>query len=257
VNHHPGDTGSVKMKQGLVAVVSSIVMAAFLVAPTAAVAAEKDPAWPKYIGWQGCSAPVWSSKLATGEPGNGARVLVIGDSHMRKAASAVKAQLKISGWTPTVRCWGGKRLDWGREQIARAKKLNQLPENVVIALGTNDMRWIDRRVTRSRMAALIDQIGPKRNIYWVDTYARNADRFTKDKQTWFNEEVRKLALKHPNVHVVPFGSGAKTSGVRFVDGLHFRAVDYRSMAKLIAEELDKVAAATTTLSPSPEAPPVS
>ncbi len=252
-----GDTGPVTKNQIIGGLLSLPLAVALVIAPSTALAAERDPAWPKYIGWQGCSAPVWSSTLSTGEPGKGARVLVIGDSHVRKAASAVKTELKNSGWTPTVRCWGGKRLDWGKEQIARAKKLNQLPDNVVIALGTNDMRWIDRQVTRTRMAALIDQIGPKRNIYWVDTYARNADRFTKAKQTWFNEEVQKLARKHPNVHVVPFGSGAKTSGVRFVDGLHFRAVDYRSMAKLIAEELGKVAGATSSPSPSPQAPPLS
>ena len=252
-----GDTGSVKKNQVAGGLLTLVLTVALVITPNAAVAAERDPAWPKNIGWKGCPAPVWSPTLATGEPGKGARVLVIGDSHIRNAGSEVKAQLKNSGWTPTVRCWGGKRLDWGREQIARAKKLNQLPDNVVIALGTNDMRWIDRRVTRSRMAALVDQIGPKRNIYWVDTYAQNADRFTKAKQKWFNDEVQKLARKHPNVHVVPFGSGAKASGVRFVDGLHFRSVDYRSMAKLIAEELDKVAAATSPPAPTADVPALS
>jgi len=251
-----GDTGSVNMKQTFGAVVSLIAVTASLVAPSAAIAAEIDPAWPKYIGWKGCSAPVWSSTLAGGEPGRGGRVLVIGDSHIRKAASEVKAQLKRSGWTPTVRCWGGKRLDWGRAQVARAKKLNQLPENVVIALGTNDMRWIDRRVTRSRMADLIAQIGPKRNVFWVDTYAGNSDRFSKAKQNWFNSEVRKLARKHPNVHVVPWGSEAKSSGVRFVDGLHYRPVDYRFLAKLITGELDNVSRAAVAPSPSAFSPPM-
>jgi lysophospholipase L1-like esterase len=181
---------------------------------------------------------------------------VIGDSHIRNAASEVKVQLKKSGWTPTVRCWGGKRLDWGRAQVARAKKLNQLPENVVIALGTNDMRWIDRRVTRSRMAALVDQIGPKRNIFWVETYAGNADRFSKSKQKWFNDEVRKLARKHPNVRVVPWESGARRSGVRFVDGLHYRGVDYRLMVKFIADELNSVLTAADPPEPSLVAPPI-
>jgi hypothetical protein len=211
------------MRKAISGLIAFAVAVAFLVTASSAIAAERDPAWPKYIGWRGCSAPVWSSTLATGEPGNGTRVLVLGDSNMRRAAPIVKAQLKKLGWTPTIRCWGGKRLDWGREQIARAKKLNQLPDNVVIALGTNDMRWIDRRVTRARMSAIVDQIGPKRNIYWVDTYAQNAERFTKAKQKWFNEEVRELARRNPNVHVVPFGSDAKASGVRFVDGLQ---IDY-------------------------------
>ncbi len=256
MNPHPGDTGRVKERQAFSGLLVFMAAAALFAAPAPAVAAERDPAWPKYTGWQGCSAPVWSSTRATGEPGRGARVLVIGDSHIRNSASEVKFQLKKSGWTPTVRCWGGKRLDWGRAQVARAKKLNQLPENVVIALGTNDMRWIDRRVTRSRMAALVDQIGPKRNIFWVETYAGNADRFSKSKQKWFNDEVRKLARKHPNVRVVPWGSEARSSGVRFVDGLHYRAVDYRLMAKFIADELNSVLPAADPPAPSVVAPPI-
>jgi lysophospholipase L1-like esterase len=160
---------------------------------------------------------------------------------VRNALPAIKAQLRQSGWTPTVRCWGGKRLDWGKEQIARAKKLGQLPQIVVVALGTNDMRWIDRSRTRARMSALVAQIGRDRTIFWVDTYAGNADRFTRSKQRWFNAEVRRLADRNPNMHVIPWGSRADRAGVRFVDGLHFRPRDYRYMAGLIAEELDRVA----------------
>lgn len=252
-----GDTGPVNKNQVIGGLFSLPLALALVIAPSTAVAAERDPAWPKYIGWQGCAAPVWSSKLATGQPGNGARVLILGDSNIRRAAPIVKAQLKNSGWTPTVRCWGGKRLDWGREQIARAKKLNQLPDNVVIALGTNDMRWVDRRVTRARMNALIEQLGPKRNIFWVDTYAQNADRFTKAKEKWFNDEVRKLARKHPNVRVVPFGSDAKSLGVKFVDGLHFRPVDYRTLGSLIVDGLGSVAATTSPPAPIAEVLPSS
>lgn len=208
-----------------------------------ASAREKDPAWPSRIGWQGCPAPVWTAELAQGVPGEGRRVLVVGDSHIRNALPAVTSQLRQSGWTPTIRCWGGKRLDWGREQIARAKKLGNLPQIVVIALGTNDMRWIDRNVTRARMSALVKQIGPDRAIFWVDTYAGNADRFTRSKQRWFNAEVRRLADRNPQMHVIPWGSRASRAGVRFVDGLHFRPRDYRYMADLIVDELDRVVGA--------------
>jgi lysophospholipase L1-like esterase len=207
---------------------------------SAASAREKDPAWPSSVGWQGCPAPVWPSALAQGAPGEGRRVLVVGDSHIRNALTAVKAQLRQSGWTPTIRCWGGKRLDWGRDQIARAKKLGNLPQIVVIALGTNDMRWIDRGRTRERMAALVRQLGPERTVFWVDTYAGNADRFTTTKQRWFNAEVRRLAQRNPRMHVIPWGSRASRAGVRFVDGLHFRPRDYRFMADLIVDEIDRV-----------------
>lgn len=237
----PGDTGPM-FRRLAIALLTLVVGAGGVGASvgTTASAREKDPAWPSSVGWQGCPAPVWSATLAQGVPGEGRRVLVVGDSHIRNASSALKAQLRQSGWTPTVRCWGGKRLDWGREQIARARKLGNLPPVVVIALGTNDMRWIDRGRTRERMSALIRQIGPERTILWVDTYAGNADRFTRAKQKWFNAEVRRLAQRNPQMHVVPWGSRASRAGVRFVDGLHFRSRDYRFMADLIVDELDRV-----------------
>lgn len=210
----------------------------------AAHAAEKDPRWPANPGWQGCSAPVWPQELTAQQletVGQGRRVLVIGDSHIRNSASALKSRLRESGWTPTIRCWGGKRLDWASEQVSRAKRLDQLPNIVVIALGTNDMRWINRSTTRARMDGLIKQLGPQRTIAWVDTYANNSDRFTTSKQKWFNKQVRRLARQHPNVHAVKWGAAAKRNDVRFVDGLHFRSQDYRLMADVLTDQVDRLA----------------
>ena len=70
------------------------------------------------------------------------------------------------------------------------------------------------------------------------------------------DEVRKLARKHPNVRVVPWGSEARSSGVRFVDGLHYRAVDYRLMAKFIADELNSLLPAADPPAPGVVAPPI-
>ena len=79
------------------------------------------------------------------------RVLVIGDSLVREAKGVIVCGLRSSGWTPTIRCFGGKRLDWALGQIDRACAQGQLPEVVVIVMGTNDMRWIDPSTTRARM----------------------------------------------------------------------------------------------------------
>ena len=200
----------------------------------------KDPKWPKRIGWKGCPAPRWLPDLNTGEPGQGRRVLIIGDSLTRDSRKDTITLLRESGWTPTVRCWGGKRLDWASAQVARAKKLSQLPGVVVIAIGTNDMRWIDRSVTEQRVRRLLDQIGPKRQILWVNTLASpgGGDRFNRSKQRWFNQLLERVAKKHPNLQVLDWASYGRQQDVRFTNALHLNAEGNRIRAKFVAAEVN-------------------
>lgn len=189
-----------------------------------------DSSWPTRVGTLGCPAPVWGQ-------GEGERVLVLGDSLTREGRKPLTRLLRAKGWNPTIRCWGGTRLDWARDQIREAKRADQLPSLVVVALGTNDMRWIDRSRTRARMQSLVDAIGPQRRILWVDTYASGGDRFTKAKQRWFNNEVRRLARENPNVVVAPWGEFAKRAKVRFRDALHYNAAGERAWAGFVADAL--------------------
>lgn len=167
--------------------------------------------------------------------------MIIGDSLTRIGREPLTRKLRHDGWTPTVRCFGGKRLDWAIAQAKRAKQIDQLPETVVVAIGTNDMRWIDRRITRDRMETLIDELGPGRTVLWVDTYASGGDRFTRPKERWFNRQVRQLAKKYPNVHRVDWGDYARESGVRFADALHYNAAGTRAWAARVADEVTRVA----------------
>ncbi len=78
----------------------------------------KDPQWSTGGDARACSGPIWPNSLnTTPGPGQGRRVLVIGDSLTRNGRKPLKRALREDGWTPTVRCFGGKRLDWA---IARA-----------------------------------------------------------------------------------------------------------------------------------------
>ncbi|HEV8024689.1 MAG TPA: GDSL-type esterase/lipase family protein [Candidatus Nanopelagicales bacterium] len=199
----------------------------------------KDPQWTTEGDARACSGPIWPRKLNTeAGPGQGRRVLVIGDSLTRNARGPLTRKLRASGWTPTVRCFGGKRLDWAIAQAKRAKRIDQLPDTVVIAIGTNDMRWIDRGTTKARMTELLKVLGKKRTVLWVDTYASGGDRFTRAKERWFNKQVKRQATKRENMHRVNWGSYARTTGVRFADALHYTKAGEKQWAARIVQALD-------------------
>jgi lysophospholipase L1-like esterase len=172
-----------------------------------------------------------------GSPGEGRRVLVIGDSLTRESRQDLIREMRAQGWTPTIRCWGGKRLDWGLAQLKRAKSLGQLPEIVVLGLGTNDMRWIDRSVTKSRLERFVKAVGPQRQLIVVGTYARGADRLSRPKERWFNNLAADLAANRSNVHALDWGSFARANRVKFRDGLHYTRAGEKAYAAFIVDAL--------------------
>lgn len=202
----------------------------------------KDPQWSTEGDARACSAPIWPRRLnSTPGPGQGERVLVIGDSLTRNGRDALTRQLRQDGWTPTIRCFGGKRLDWAIAQAKRAKQIDQLPNTVVIAIGTNDMRWIDRDVTQARMRELLRVLGRERTVLWVDTYASGGDRFTRNKERWFNRQVKQLAAQRENVHRISWGNYARANGVQFADALHYTAAGSRTWAKRVTDRVSAIA----------------
>lgn len=219
--------------------VTALFVAVALVLPMSSPvqADSRDRQWPARTAL-GCPAPTWPSNASPGSPGEGRRVLVIGDSLTRESRQDLVRGMRAHGWTPTIRCWGGKRLDWGLAQLKRAKALGQLPEIVVLGLGTNDMRWIDRSRTRSRLEQFVKAVGPKRQLIIVGTYANGADRFTRAKERWFNDLAERVAVQHPHVHALGWGSFARANGVKFRDGLHYTRAGERTYANFIVEGLD-------------------
>jgi lysophospholipase L1-like esterase len=214
----------------------------FSAAHAAETGPRKDPQWTTEGDARACSGPIWPASLnTTPGPGQGRRVLVIGDSLTRNGRAALKRQLRADGWTPTVRCFGGKRLDWAIAQAKRAKALGQLPDTVVIAMGTNDMRWIDRRTTQGRMKDLMRVLGKKRTVLWVDTYASGGDRFTGSKEKWFNQQVKLLAQQRENLHHVVWGKWARANDVAFADALHYTTLGTRTWARRVADEVSRIA----------------
>lgn len=150
--------------------------------------------------------------------------------------------LEASGWTPTFRCWGSKRLDWGLDQITRAKDLDQLPEYVIVALGTNDVSWVQPAVTEQRVNKLLDRLGPDRQVLWVDLDV-DYSTFSSTRADWFNTMIRTVARDRPNVKVVPWEETARSEEAYRFDGIHYGTSGYRLRGRFLTDALDKHARA--------------
>ena len=204
-----------------------------------------DDSWPDNPPWDACPAPVWPGEPGEGEPGNGRRVLIIGDSLTRESQESMTDFLYDSGWTPTFRCWGSKRLDWGLDQLMRAKQLDQLPEHVIVALGTNDISWEQPATTESRVTTMLDRLGPNRQVLWVDLDIAYS-QFAMQRADWFNDMIRNVAEKRPNVTVVPWEKIARSEKVSRFDGIHYGPQGYRFRARTLTDALNNAAIAETT-----------
>ncbi len=204
-----------------------------------------DPAWPANVRGDGCAAPVWPNAPAEL---SSSRVLVIGDSLIRDTRSMLEQSLTAAGWIPTVRCWGGKGSDWGVQQVKRARQLKQLPDHVVVSLGTNDIWWlgVPMEVAVDRMMAAI---GPKRTVYWVNLWFgsvgyANYDRLPRPERA--NRVLRQKAKEYPNLRVVDFArtfkdQAARGKGVGWLDGVHLNQAGNRLRTRLIVSSLTATA----------------
>lgn len=212
-----------------------------LVAPSAVapVAAPDriDRQWPKNPPWDACPRPVWPGELSTGAPGGGRRVLIIGDSLTRESRTLTAAGMRRNGWTPTFRCWGSRRLDWGIDQVVRARHIGQLPGHVIVALGTNDISWETQETTERRVRALLDRLGPRRTVLWVDLHLTRS-AWLDARAAWFNDLLRRLARQRPNLTVVHWHTVARAKGVRGWDGIHYGPHGYRLRARTVLAALD-------------------
>jgi hypothetical protein len=211
---------------------------------------EVDKKWPDNPPWDACPAPIWPGEPNSGTPGDGRRVLVLGDSLTRDSQEPMTKYLAESGWTPTFRCWGSKRLDWGLDQVKRAKQLNQLPEYVIVALGTNDISWEQPATTERRVNTMLDRLGPDRQVLWVDLDIAYST-FSMTRADWFNKMIRQVAKDRPNLKVVPWEKIARQGNTARFDGIHYGTSGYKLRARELTDALDKHARSLAQKSPSP------
>ncbi len=193
---------------------------------------------------------MWPGEISDGSPGGGRRVLVLGDSLTRDSRTLTAKSMRASGWTPTFRCWGSKRLDWGIAQVRRAKSLGQLPRYVVVALGTNDISWETPQTTQRRVHALLDAIGPKRQVLWVDLDVDHS-AFSSSRAQWFNGMIREVAEKRTNVTVIPWRRVARAASAGRFDGIHYGPSGFRLRALTVTKALNVAGRANPVPSPRP------
>jgi len=206
-----------------------------------------DTQWADDDG-SACPAPRWPTTLSTGSPGNGRRVLVIGDSRTRDSRIPLIDGLVASGWTPTVRCWGWKTIPWGTAQVRRARSLHQLPNVVVISLGINDMKEVSPETTRRRMDELLDAIGPDHKVLWVEEYStRSPKTFSNSHLDYaprvkaFNTNLNQLRSKYPNLSVIPWASVVKENKLGLFDGIHYGKRGYQYRAQAVVDGVNSIA----------------
>jgi hypothetical protein len=209
------------------------------VVPAARVPDRVDRRWPAEPPWDACPRPVWPGTVSSGSPGEGRRVLIVGDSLTRESRELSTRLMHRSGWTPTFRCWGSKRLDWGLDQVARARDLRQLPQVVILALGTNDISWETPQTTERRVRQLIRELGPRRQVLWVDLHLTRS-AWLDARADWFNDLLHRLARTHRNLTVVSWHAMARAHGIRGWDGIHYGPSGYRLRAHTVLAALNEV-----------------
>jgi hypothetical protein len=178
----------------------------------------------------------------------------VGDSLTRESRTLTAKSMRASGWTPTFRCWGSKRLDWGISQVRRAKSLGQLPKFVVVALGTNDISWETPQTTERRVRVLLDAIGKKRQVLWVDLDVDHS-AFSRSRGQWFNRMIRVVADQRSNVTVIPWRRVARAAHAGRFDGIHYGPHGFRLRAKTVTKALNAAGRALPAPAPRPTPAP--
>lgn len=250
---------SVALRAFVTVVASALLLS---LAPSAS-ADSLDRQWPVDTKGDGCSSPVWPSGGPQKDP---RRVLVVGDSLIRNSRTILERKLKNEGWLPTVRCWGAKGTDWGLAQILRARSLNQLPETIVVSLGTNDVWWLHLDFAAG-IDNMMDAIGSHRRVYWVNLWFGPNGYDDLPKPTAANRILREKAAQYPNLTIINFAQAfkdadAKDPAVGWEDGVHLNDAGNRVRVHAIVDAIgspttsdDTDPAPAPDPSPTPEPTP--
>jgi hypothetical protein len=197
-----------------------------------------DPAWPVDTRGDGCSSPTWP---VADKSEKHRRVLLVGDSLFRESRTELERRATEDGWLPTVRCWGAKGTDWGLQQVIRARQRKELPQTVVVSLGTNDIWWLGLDLGRG-VDALMAEIGPKREVYWVNLWfgPHSYDRLPTPHAA--NRLLRAKAKQYDNLNIVNFAKAfrkadARDPAVGWEDGVHLNAAGNRVRVNAIMKAL--------------------
>ena len=151
------------------------------------------------------------------------KITAIGDSVLLGASPAVKKRFSKIFIDAKI-----SRQVYQAQEIAKnLKKNGQLWDTVIIALGTNG------NFNKKTGQDLIDYIGNKRKIYWINVYGKSVSW-----QKTVNQTIQDLAEKNENVTVIDWAKEAPGHEDWFYgDGIHLNAKGQKGYAKFLKKSL--------------------
>jgi len=152
-------------------------------------------------------------------------VSCIGDSVM------LGAKVEMENRIPdvSVDAEESRQMTAAQDIVAAQEKAGTLGKTVVIALGTNGL------FEKEDGQALIDEIGPKRSIYWVRVYGKDLGI-----QEDVNQQISELAQENENVTMLYWDQHSIGHDEWFYnDGIHLNGEGRIAYAEFILQELKK------------------
>jgi len=174
------------------------------------------------------ATPQAESEAPAGATGGGApgSVLVVGDS-LSVGTEGPLAQL-LPGWRIKTSAFTSRRTADGVAQILRVPNL---PDVVVVGLGTNDNPGQTASFA-GEVQAVLNAAGPSRCVIWVNI-ARPP--YGGVSYSGFNRILDRLSLTQPNLLVVDWARISHSApGLLGSDGVHATSQGYATRAQAIA-----------------------
>lgn len=116
-----------------------------------------------------------------------------------------------------------------------------------MAMGTNDISWVQPAITEQRVDKVLDLLGPNRQVLWVDLDI-DYSAFSIERAAWFNKMIRQVTKNKPNVTVVPWEKTARKNDTYRFDGIHYGPQGYRFRARTLTDALNERALEVDTSS---------
>ena len=151
------------------------------------------------------------------------KVTAIGDSVMADAADSIQKLMPNTYVDAQV----GRQGSATPDVIKQLKTDGHLNKIVVLNLGTNGP------MTQDTLDDILSTIGSGHQIYWVTAHVP-----TKPWQQTVNNEIKDLAKKHKNIHVVDWNKASQGHSDWFAsDNVHMGPSGNDHFARLIAKEI--------------------
>lgn len=151
------------------------------------------------------------------------KITAIGDSVLLGASPAVKKRFSKIFIDAKI----SRQVCQAQEIAKDLNKNGQLWDTVIIALGTNG------NFNKKTGQDLINYIGKKRKIYWINVYGKSVSW-----QKTVNQTIQGLSEKNENVTVIDWASEAPSHKDWFYgDGIHLNAKGQKGYANFLKKSL--------------------